>query len=334
MQQYFKLVFALLLGILTLPALAEGEKGKWECKAGPGGWDCNWSGQGPAPEPEKVEKKTYPEYAPKPSEQGESTEVVTAPLVEPEDRSPTEFQAQTSSQPAVAPDSEPQAQAAPASKPRATAPASAWEMPVPTPAPVKTARQAPQLPSVPTGVDEDVLDEAPVQPSVQAAPVQVNTAPFEDISVDSAPRPAPKAVPAQQATEAAHGSGKAATGGGLVGTVKSWFGMGKSKPEAPKAQSAQSEETNAGKASGMGLDRKVQAVQIHASANIKELEAIQNSHNFDKSTWIMTETRNSAPWYCLLTGPYSDLHQALSAIEVMPNSLQQYSPWVRRVSAP
>lgn len=340
MRQYFKPALVLLLGALTIPALAEGEKGKWECKAGAGGWDCNWSGQGAAPEPEKVEKKTYPEYAPKTSEQGAQTEVVTQPLVEPEAQPQTQAQSQTQSQPAEPAASEarpePAAEPAPASKARTAAPASAWEMPVPKPAANKARVQSAQ-PAVAkpasTGFVEDDIDEAPGRPAVQTAPVQANTAPFEDISVRPAPKPAPRPAaslePQQQTTEAAPAD-KAASGTGMVGTLKSWLGWGKSKPEEPKPQAAQA----AGAGKGMGLDRKVQAVQIHASANLKELEAIQGSHSFEKPTWILTETRNSAPWYCLLTGPYADLHQALNAIEVMPNTLQQYSPWVRRVSAP
>lgn len=113
-----------------------------------------------------------------------------------------------------------------------------------------------------------------------------------------------------------------------MGTVKSWFGMGDSKPQPTSAPAQAVSPQPSTKA------KRVQAIQIHASANLKELEAIQNSHGFEKQTWILTESRNSAPWYCLMTGPYADLYQALNAIEVLPNSLQQYSPWVRRVEAP
>lgn len=376
MKQSFRLVLILLLGIFAIPALAEGDKGKWECKAGPGGWDCNWSGQGPAPEPEKVEKKSYPEYAPQP----EQTEVTTQALPEHESEDAAIASQPQEARQETVPAYEPEPAPAPAAKSRA--PVSAWESPVPQPAPIKKAASTPKAVTPEPVMDvepatqqafEDEIDEAPAQaaaqttttapakasamdkvkswfggsskaaatpaPEVRSQAVTSETGSFDQPassmgSRDLAPvrevssqPPPPRAatVPVQQEATAS----QPAASGGVMGTVKSWFGMGGKSQEAEKQPAG-----NAAQSRGMGLDKKVQAVQIHASANRKELEAIHSSHSFDRQVWIMTETRNSAPWYCLLTGPYADLHQALNAIEVMPNSLQQYSPWVRRVPAP
>lgn len=375
----------LLACCMALTAVAAEDKGKWECKAGAGGWDCNWSGQGPAPEPEKVEKKTYSEYAPKPAEPEASpqpsAESAARAGIEPQDAKPKPAPAAQST--------EPKAQAS------ARAPESAWETSVPRPAPKPAVKPAParavaQQPATPEPIQaqkptpqtmaEDEIDEAPgataaqetaatkpsamdkmkswfgagegkataaTSPEVRSQPVAnwsdpsdlghsgTKTGTTPKVATQSqAVQPTPRPEPAQASPPASPPvstpvptQAQPAESGGVMGTVKSWFGLGDAKPAA-KPQAAPA------KSSGMGLDRKVQAVQVHASANRQELDAIVQSHSFAKQTWVMTETRNSAPWYCLLTGPYADLHQALNAIEVMPNSLQQYSPWVRRVSAP
>lgn len=399
MSCHIRLFSGLLCCVLASAVLAEGG-GKWACKAGAGGWDCNWGGQGPAPEPEKVEKKTYPEYQPKPQEAAVGTSAGIESQGAGQESSPGDAAGHTSLAPTQEGRQAPKPKQAPVRE-------SAWDSALPgampaqstpvkadaRPKPADTSGTSALGPAATLAVEDDI-DEAPAVPETQtpketkasaidkvkswfgtgepkakpAAELPVEPQPvsqtkaqpkpasnwdrgsaFDGIGLSTSqatksntesikkqalePEKSQTASPQTAAPQAPRsetppaGAPAKASDAGVIGTVKSWFGMGESKPGVAAEQPPPPAQPSANV-------KRVQAIQIHASANRAELDAIKNSHTFEKQAWILTESRNSAPWYCLMIGPYADLYQALNAIEVLPNSLQQYSPWARRVEAP
>lgn len=79
-------------------------------------------------------------------------------------------------------------------------------------------------------------------------------------------------------------------------------------------------------------NKPIYTIQLMASVDKQPIEQFVSTHRLKRKTWIGKAKDHETNWFILLYGQYPSFQKAKAAMQQLPNSLQNLSPWVRRVS--
>lgn len=74
-------------------------------------------------------------------------------------------------------------------------------------------------------------------------------------------------------------------------------------------------------------------IQIFASKDVQLVESIRQKNGITSESYIIQEQVEGTLWYKLIYGEYVSKDQAMLASQSLPETLQEYNPWLRKASS-